>query len=443
MKHRRFLSDLFGLSLMYDALLFIIMVSLAGAILLPALRNTMAIESSIDKHREQVVDETLHTFLVTRTDLFDYRFSGNLIDDVAGRIGIDNSSNGLYESLTHWLLAHEQRHKTYATLLAENLGCQFQMPFSFIGTNRLNIFTNDYDRQLKNETKHFFSSRFSEKYHYNLTAWWHPIKGISFGGKFSVGEQVPLKDCYVARNFFMMPYTPVFSLGNHTVIFTKYWLKHQLFDKDVGLGRSSIPAIANMTIVFENYTNGHPPFDSKEIAKKATEENLSALVYGFLINGVVNESNVSVFPGIVNISLSYGFEKLRNITKQYLDQALNELFGDAIRTIDRLFGGLNTTVINPLSQSILFEMNHTIHGMFNGSFGSLDEAFVAFELMIKEKITILLKNFLDPLLETFVAYVFDFIDTMIDFTNMLIDWLFDRISLNKAEVVLTIWVVRE
>ena len=110
----------------------------------------------MDKHREELVDETLHTFLVTRADYFEYRFCGNLIDDVAGRIGIDNTSDGLYGSLTHWLLAHEQRHKTYATLLAENLGCQFRLPFSFFGTNQLNIFTGDFDRQLRNETETIF-----------------------------------------------------------------------------------------------------------------------------------------------------------------------------------------------------------------------------------------------------------------------------------------------
>ncbi len=136
------------------------------------------------------------------------------------------------------------------------------------------------------QTKRFFSVLLGEKYRYNLTAWWHPIKGVPFGGEFSVGEQPPTKDCYVARSFFMIPYTPVLTLGNHTIIFTKHWLKHQLFSEDVGFGRSSIPAIANMTIIFENYTNGHPPYDVRENATRATKENLSTLVHGFLIGGI-------------------------------------------------------------------------------------------------------------------------------------------------------------
>jgi hypothetical protein len=443
MKQTRFLDDVFGISMMYDAVFFIIMVSLAGVILLPVLRTDIALESSVDKHREEIVDETLHTFLVTRADSFEYRFGGNLIDEIAGHIGIDNTSNGLYGSVTHWLLAHEQRHKTYATLLAEYLGCQFRLPFSFIGTNQINIFVGDFERQLSNKTERFFSSLLGEKYRYNLSAWWHPVRGVPFGGEFSIGEHPPTKDCYVAQSFFMMPYTPVFSVGNHTIIFTKHWLKHQLFDNDVGLGRSSIPAIANITIILENYTNRQPPYDRRENATKATKENLSDLIYSFLIDGITNESNVTVFPGIVHTTLLYGFEKLKNMTGQFLDKALNESFGASIRSIDRLFSGLNSSVMNPLSQAILMQLNATLGGMLNGSFDSLNDAFDACESAIKERIILLIQGYIDSLLEAFVNTLFDVIDSVIDFSEMLIDLLFNCISLNKAEVMLTIWVVRE
>ena len=241
----------------------------------------------------------------------------------------------------------------------------------------------------------------------------------------------------------MMPYTPVFSVGNHTIIFTKHWLKHQLFDNDVGLGRSSIPAIANITIVLENYTNKQPPYDRRENATKATKENLSDLIYSFLIDGITNESNVTVFPGIVHTTLLYGFEKLKNMTGQFFDKALNESFGASIRSIDRLFSGLNSSVMNPLSQAILMQLNATLGDLLNGSFDSLNDAFDACESAIKERIILLIQGYIDSLLEAFVNTLFDVIDSITHFSEMLIDLLFDCISLNKAEVMLTIWVVRE
>ena len=443
MRLRKFFCNIEGISVMYDAVLFIVMVSLSGVLLLPALRTPIATESSLDKNREQIVDEALHTYLVTRADFFDYKFSGNIIDDVAGHIGIDNTSDGLYGSLTQWLLGHEQCHKTYATLLAENLGCQFQVPFSFLGTNQLNIFVGNFERELKNDTECFFSTLVDEKYGYNLTAWWHPIKGVSFGGSFYAGSQIPPKDTYVAHSIMMMPFIPCIKFGNHTIVFTKHWLKHQLFSEDIGFGRSTIPEIANMTIIFENYTNGYPPFDSKETAARATKENLSALVYGFLISGIVNECNVTVFPGIVNMSLSYGFQKLRNVTTYGLNKTLNELFGESIRSVDQVFFGLNNSNTNPLSQSMLMQLTIALNKLLNGSFGSLDDVLDACESKIRQQISDLLRGVLDPLIDGFVNGIFECIETIKDFAEMLVDWFFDRISLDKAEVVLTIWVVRE
>ncbi len=428
---------------MYDAVFFLVMVSLSGVILLPMLRSEIARETTVEKHREELVDETLQTFLVTRSDLFEYRFGGNLIDELAGNIGIQNTSDGLYGSVTHWLLAHEQRHKTYASLFSEYLGCQFKLPFFFLGIDQANIFIGDFEQQLRNETESYLDPVFGDKYQYNLSAWWHPIRGIPFGGEFFAGERPPTQDCYVAQRFFMMPYTPVFSIGNHTIIFTKHWLKHQLFDDKMGFGRSSIPSVANITIVLENYTNHQVPFESRLNATSSIKENLSTLVYGFLINGVINETNVTVFPGIVPLTLSYGFEKLKNMTGQFFDKKLDESFGASIRSIDGLFSGLNSSVSNPLSDVILGELNRTLGGMLNGTFDCFDDVIKACETAIKERIISLVQETIDTILQVFVDALFDVIDMMIDFSEMILDFLFDCISLNRAEVKLTIWVVRE
>jgi hypothetical protein len=100
-------------------------------------------------------------------------------------------------------------------------------------------------------------------------------------------------------------------------------------------------------------------------------------------------------------------------------------------------------VANPLSQAILLQLNTTLGELFNGSFDSLDDAFDACESAIKQRIILLIQDFIDFLLETFVDTLFDVMDTIMDFSEMLIDLLFDCISLNRAEVMLTIWMVRE
>jgi hypothetical protein len=441
MKRRRFLKNTRGVSLMYDAVLFIVMVSLSRVVLLPALQSDIAIDTSIEKHREHVADEALNTFLVSRVDTFSYKMCGDIIDDAAKSIGINTSSEGLYSSILDWLLAREQNHKTHANLLAENLGCQFRLPFSVFGTNRFNIFTGDYDRQLKNETKSFFSSYLGDKYSFNLTTWWHPIKGVPFGGELYIGEHPPNQDCHVAKSFIMMPYKPVINLGDTQIIFTKYWMKEELFGGLFG----DIPLIANITSVIENYTGAIPPYDDFGNATNAVRENVTMLVYGFLIDGIRNSNNETVFPGIINATLDYGFNKLKTAIGTIAEDAVSAVMGEALGTVDSMFADIvNDTVSNPIFDEITNILIENFTDFLGESIGSLAEGFDALEMAIKENVTSIVASFMDPYIQYFVDSVFESIDidVLIDFEEMISNWLFERISLNKAEVVLTVWVTR-
>lgn len=443
MTRRSFFDDTMGISVMYDAVFFLVMVSLAGALLLPVASVHGPLKSIVDKHREDVVDDALHMFLVSRSEVFSYRFCGTLVDSLAHQIGINITDHGLYNAVTDWLLAHEQRHKTYATLLAENLGCQFLVPFSVFGMNRLNIFTEEYDSQLQNDTMHFFSTYLGDKYRFNLTAWWHPIKAVSFGGEFSVGSFPPLKDCYVAESFCMMPYSPVICVGNQTFILTKQWVKQNVFGILNGSALSCIPVVTNITTIFEQYSNSEFPFDTKKNASRALHENLSDLVGGFLIYGIVNETNASVFPGIVTLAMNYGFQKVKQSIGQGVESVLDDVFGGAVRSIDGLFDGLNTSVTDPLSSAILMQLNTSLHGLLNESFSSLDATLDACEIWLKELLATLLQPSLDALLSMVVEDLLDAVDSILDAVDLLIDWLFDQFCLNRAEVRLIIWTVRE
>ena len=84
MRQRKFVSNIYGVSVMYDAVLFIVMVSISGAVLLPALQNNIAIESSLDTHREEIVDETLLMLMTARVDTFEYVFAGSQIENILG-----------------------------------------------------------------------------------------------------------------------------------------------------------------------------------------------------------------------------------------------------------------------------------------------------------------------------------------------------------------------
>ena len=432
MNRRNFSKNSFAVTMMYDAILFVVMVSMSGAVLIPALQSDVAVESSVDKHREHIADEALNSLLVSRVDKFTYTVGGDIIDKVVAGLGIDTSPDGLYSTITGWLLDREQLHKTYANLIAENLGCQFKLPFYAFGTNRFNIFTGDYDIKLKEEIEIFLDNYLGDKYAFNLTGMWHPIKGVNFGGDIYIGTSPPDQDCHVSRSYIMMPYKPEITINGHNIIFTRYWLEENVLKKT--------PLIANITIINNMYQASIPPYDNIDNATNAVKENLSNLLFGFLIDGIDDDAGNSLFPGIVQATIDYGFTMVKDATIGLTENAINALMGEALGTVDDIFGGIGG-VSNPIFNTIKETVNNTISNLVGGAYSSIEEGFNILENQIKNEVFSLIGGFIQPYIDDFASYLIDQFN-VIDFYDSFSDWLFDLISINEAEVTLSIWEVR-
>jgi len=386
-------------------------------------------------HREHIADDALGAFLSSRVDRFSYKVCGDIIDDVAGGIGIDNSSDGLYGSIMEWLLGREQIHKTYASILSEDLACQFRMPFSVLGSNRINIFTGDYDRQLRNNISSFLSSYIGDKYFFNLSSRWHPIKGVEFGGEMFIGKRPPTSNSYVARSYITMPYSPKIEVpGVGEVILSRYWFE-DLFNDMV----HNIPWLENITELINYYTSF-----TKEELKEKFSENLSVLAEGFLCSGLKNESDATIFPGVLNITLQYGFEKIKTMVQNFTEDAVSNVLGESLGMIDSFFGDLGG-VGNPIAESVQDELTSTIMdslGLPVGTF--LTTALDELENQTRNFTGNLVHDMLTPYIDSFAESIVDnlYAGGPVDVIKSISDWLFDRISISKAEVTLTIWEVR-
>jgi hypothetical protein len=166
---RKFLKNQQAISVLYDAVLFVVMVSLSGAVLIPALQNDNAVQTTIDTHRENIAEETLLTMLVSKIDKFTY-----------------NSG----------IQSFEQLHKTFANLIAENLACR-----------KTSFFVGDFTTKLEKEIKNFLNNYLGDKYGFSFQAKWEPANL----GKItiSLGSTIPEKNCYIAKTQIMMPYNTV------------------------------------------------------------------------------------------------------------------------------------------------------------------------------------------------------------------------------------------
>jgi len=205
-----------------------------------------------------------------------------------------------------------------------------------------------------------------------------------------------------------------------------------------------IPEIENITSVLENYS-----FYSPENATSAIKENATSLVYGFLIDGIANKDNETVFPGVLNVTISYGFDRVKQAITEAIENLSRHLMGEALGSLDNLFVNISGA-INPLATAILDNLTMSIQDLVGVPVDSLNDALDKLEVTVKENASRIVGGFLDEYIEYFVDSVFilieqsfDDIYTLVkDVKGLLSTWLFERISLNKAEVVLTVWEVR-
>ncbi len=432
MKKRNLRQNTWAISVMYDAVFFIVMVSLSGAILLPALQSDVAVDSSIDRQREHIADDALNTMLVSRIDHFEYRVAGDIINNT---LPASISQSELYKTITTWLIGRDQLHKTYANLIAEDLGCQFKMPFSILGNNRFNFFTGEYDEKLKTQIENFLDEYLGEKYDYQFSAVWHPIKGVDLGGDIEVGNTPPKDNCYVSKSFIMMPFRPAISVNNVDFVLSKYWIKNNVI--------RVINCPCKIDSIVKDYQNNIAPYDNQENATRGVQENLSELLFGILVDGVYDSSNNLIFPGIVDSIIGYGLQRIKDAVTGIVENAVNNTIGEALGTVDSMVGEL-VGEKNPLFEEFEKQVLNQINNMLGGAYSSLENAIDMLIDAVSENVTRIVKDFIEPYIQNFIDTLFEDVSIVdIHFVyNLLNEWIFDRISINKAEVTLSVWGVR-
>lgn len=434
--------DTKAISVMYDVLLFITLISLSGVVLTPAFQSTILTETCIEKHRENIADKALHTFLVTTTENFTYRMMGNLIDDAVAGIGINTSSkNSLYHMITSWVLGHEQHHKTYAQLLSENLGCQFKIPLHQNKSFKLNIFTRDFEIQLQKEIHQFFSSYLQDKYRFNVTAWWHPIKGIPFGGSIHVGPTPPNISCYVAKTYISIPYTPMITLKNTKIVFSPYWITQVLFNQSQG----NISTVENITKIINCYVSQNTSNCNITLVKTSLTENVTQLLKEFLFEGIKTVDGVIVFPGVISIVIDYGFNQFRAAVETMTEEMISAAIGEGLGTFNEVLMNLTNNSASPITSMFQKNIIDTLSQHLGETVNSFDEGLTLLYHSIKTSIN----SFIEPALQSSAYHL---VESILNHTssirkpeiieNMIVQLLFDHTSITKAVIVLTVWEAR-
>jgi len=394
-----------GLSTMYDAILFIVMISLSSIILTPIFEMQTINKLAGERYRENVAEETLHTFLVSMPSNFNYNLGGSIVDTAAETLGIDVAdNNNLYHTITTLILGREQLHKTYNCIIAENLCSQFMIPISNNDSIKLNIFTEDFNEKLKDKIIKYLLGHLGD-YNFNFTAYWYPIKGVHIGGILQVGDPIPDTTCYHAEETFVIPINIDFN-------------KNLLFN---------ISYIKNITGILEDH-------DIDNITKTSLSENLTALFRGFLLDGLLY-NNIS-YPSILDIFISYGLSNIEDAIENISSKLINTAIGEGLYTLQGILGDIdNTTYYTGLFNILEKEFIDYLTNSTGINFYNLTGIITPLEDIIKPVIW----NILEPIVEQLTSYIIDeFSSTSSNSIEILMDLLFNQVS-TKATAVLVVW----
>lgn len=436
-----FLQDKRGISAMQDAILFCVMVSISGAILLPALTHDAITHGQITREKREMANEALLVTLATTKDEFEYRVAGDLIENALGESPVDITGSQYGSAILDWLLGRKQYHKSFGNLLAENLACQLLFPVSS-NDIRLNPLTGQFDERLKENISAQLSDVLGEKYRYNFSAEWHPIVGVPFGGRLSAGSPPP-DTVYVASTHITMPYSPDTGIdvpGIGSVTLTRQWLTERL--------EESRP-LGNATDILTGDLVGN-----WQQIEAALIQNLTELMNGFLFTGIYDDNGNIVFPGVVNVSLQLIFEKLMGIISGATAAAaeqISDAMGSGVSSLSGLFGreaGGDGGIVE-------YFFNQSIRAIYEGlGIPAPDELSV--NGLITDVVEYFVGGIIEGTMETLSDMFRDYIENFVTFIveqlqmgemirsiqnvrEMIYDWIFERIRLSKAEVTLMIW----
>ena len=436
MRSKKYLrNNTFALSVMYDTLLFLSFISLSGVLVLPVFYQQTPFILSQHQAHEENVEESLHLLLTSSDQEFEYTTAGSLIDTIGETMGVNTTQkSGIYAQLTSWLLGKEQLHKTYGQILCENLVTQMNIPVSQNSTLTLNIFTQDFTDKLTDSIKDFLDTTLSQRYQYNFTASWHPIVSIPFGGSLSIGPPPPKVNQYTAQEHLSVPFLPVLTFGNQTIVFSEGGLTP--FFSKLFLQNSTVLRNISDLLHLKNTTTGQ--FEDEENITHFLAQNLSSLFNSLLTTGFsVGSENTSI-PGVLEWILAYFFspflDKLQYSTTQLLNLDEEYTFG----SFASLFTSLNSSN-NNVFDKIQEEIVRHISSSMGTSFLNISDAYAQLIYQVAWYVSTLLEDVFYPLMYPYAQQLMTIELATDSFLEYVLDVVFDQLSLTTATVTLTIW----
>lgn len=367
-----------------DVLVMLVLISLAGVILLPALTGNTQLKTVLESRNQRQSSDVMLTILNGRVDDFGYAVGGSQMDAAVGMaLGGESVNSSMYQSAKKFIAGNEFKHKTFSDIAAESAASQFVI---YHGDYRvqLNFLTEEYRMRLNDLMKNYLDEKLGARYRYNASVAWRPFVGVPVGGDATVGEPVPAT-AYVESAYITIPSGTEFNRAS---------LAGMIHDE-----------IANIE---SNLT----------IAKNSTERA-----------GV--EANISAdVRRALDKTIDYASGEIINATLLSIERKTSK-FSQLNAMIPGGQGGLSSAVNDSMSRSLSNDTSVSTNG-------SLNQRLVSYiRFIVKADMWLITRDEIDALTSDMVDRSVAGED--VDVENTVMSYVLSRVDVRRAKLNFAIW----
>ncbi len=391
MNRKYFYADTCGFSTTFDIFLFLVMISIAAVVLLPAMTGNIQAKSAFESKNQRQSSEMLLTLLNSRVDEFGYVMAGEQMDTLAGPI----NKSPVYSAGKKLIAGKEMKHKTFADIASENAAAQWVIYHN--GTRiQLNFLMTNYTDSLDSVMKNYLDRQIGDRYSYNFTVVWRPFAGVPVGSDVSIGEPVP-GNAYTESAYITMPYH---------VEFTR---KHVEEIIDSNFNKS----------MFGNLSSAFDGLKKSETNRTAIEEEINEIIFDS-INGTIDDAVDGIVDGTLGPVLDYARSKM-------IEQVSGLVAKSDVGLEDEISDRINSTLAG-MAADMEGRVSDRLKSYLKES--AKEEASERTADEIKELVTDLADMYVNNAM------------TMDEIRERILTEVFSRINISRAQATLSIWEKR-
>lgn len=180
----KLIAECSGYFTVFDALFLLVLISLAGILLMPSMQTEKQYYAAGYVTSSELDVYLLESLVSCKLEDFEYEISP------LEALNISVSENSVVENSSHTLFGKEQKHRTFADLVAEYLAISLAIT-SNGSSVFLNPLTADYSSRNAEAISAYLNQKIAGRFSYRFEAYWHPVEVFPAQSELIIGEEPP------------------------------------------------------------------------------------------------------------------------------------------------------------------------------------------------------------------------------------------------------------